>query len=102
MMKLVSWLSISTFLGGALLTGAVNERRLSHWAWQPLKEIEGSSTRSVDSFIEEKLKNNGLQLSPKAEPAHPHPTPYPRPARPPSHPGSSRCFFSRQEHESLR
>ena len=66
-MKLVSWLSISAFLGGALLTGAVNERRLSHWAWQPLQEIEGSSTRSVDSFIEEKLKNNGLQLSPKAE-----------------------------------
>ncbi|MEC7401881.1 MAG: DUF1549 domain-containing protein, partial [Verrucomicrobiota bacterium] len=67
MMKLVSWLSISTFLGGALLTGAVNERRLSHWAWQPLKEREGSSTQSVDSFIEEKLKKNGLQLSPKAD-----------------------------------
>ena len=27
-----------------------------HWAWQPLQEIEGPSTRSVDSFIEEKLK----------------------------------------------
>lgn len=67
MMKLVSWLCISTLLSGALLTGAVNERRLSHWAWQPLQEIEGSSTRSVDSFIEEKLKKNGLQLSPKAE-----------------------------------
>ena len=66
-MKLVSWLCISALLGAALLTGAVNERRLSHWAWQPLQEIEGSSTRSVDSFIEEKLKKNGLHLSPKAE-----------------------------------
>jgi len=66
-MKTVSWLCISTLLGTALLTGAANERRLSHWAWQPLQEIDGSSARSVDSFIEEKLKKNGLQLSPKDE-----------------------------------
>ena len=66
-MKTVSWLCISTLLGAALLTGAVNERRLSHWAWQPLQEKEGFSARSVDSFIEEKLKRNGLQLSPKAD-----------------------------------
>ena len=46
---------------------AVNERRLSHWAWQPLQEIEASSARNVDSFIEEKLKKNGLQLSTKAD-----------------------------------
>ena len=32
-----------------------------------LARDRGSSTRSVDSFIEEKLKKNGLQLSPKAD-----------------------------------
>ena len=67
MMKTVSWFCISALLGAALLTGAVNERRLSHWAWQPLQEKEGFSARSVDSFIEEKLKKNGLQLSTKAD-----------------------------------
>ncbi len=66
-MKTVSWLCISALLGAALLTGAVNERRLSHWAWQPLQEIEGSSAQKVDSFIEEKLKKNGLQLSSKTD-----------------------------------
>jgi len=67
MMKSASWLFIPALLGAALLTGAVNERRLSHWAWQPLQEIEGSSARSVDSFIEEKLNKNGLQLSSKTD-----------------------------------
>ncbi|HAN31562.1 MAG TPA: hypothetical protein DCQ06_08180 [Myxococcales bacterium] len=51
-MKMVSWLCISVLLGIGLLNGTVNERRLSHWAWQPLQEIDGSSARSVDSFIE--------------------------------------------------
>ena len=46
-MKRVSWLCISALLAGALLTGAVNERRLSHWAWQPLQVIERSDGRSV-------------------------------------------------------
>ena len=67
MMKSASWLCISALLGAALLTGAVNERRLSHWAWQPLQERQGSSARKVDSFIEEKLKKNGLQLSSKTD-----------------------------------
>ena len=67
MMKLVSWLSISAFLGEVLLTGAVNERRLSHWAWQPLQDIHQASKRSIDSFTQGKLKKNGLQLSPEAD-----------------------------------
>jgi hypothetical protein len=46
--------------------GAVNERRLSHWAWQPLQEIAQFPKQSVDSFIEQKLKGNGLELSPSA------------------------------------
>ena len=66
-MKSASWLCISVLLGVALLSGGVNERRLSHWAWQPLQEIEGSSARSVDSFIEEKLKKNGLKVSQEAD-----------------------------------
>ena len=66
-MNKVSWLCISAFLGGVLLTGAVNGCRLSHWAWQPLQEIEGSSARSVDSFIEEKLKKNDLKVSTEAD-----------------------------------
>ena len=65
-MKTVSWLCISTLLGTALLTGAANERRLSHWAWQPLQVVERSDNRSVDSFIEEKLKENGLKVSSEA------------------------------------
>ena len=65
MMKLVSWLCISAFLGE--VTGAVNERRLSHWAWQPLQDISQASKRSIDSFTREKLKMNGLQLSPTAD-----------------------------------
>ena len=67
-MKPRTQLLIVPYLAIALCLGAaVNERRLSHWAWQPLQEIEGFSARSVDSFIEEKLKKNGLQLSPKAD-----------------------------------
>ena len=66
-MKSASWLCISVLLGVGLLNGAVNERRLSHWAWQPLQGTEGSSARSVDSFIEEKLKKNGLKVSQEAD-----------------------------------
>ena len=67
MTKSASWLCISALLGAALLSGAVNERRLSHWAWQPLQEIEGSSVRNLDSFIEEKLNKNGLKGSREAD-----------------------------------
>ena len=66
-MKRVSWLCISALLAGALLTGAVNERRLSHWAWQPLQVVERSDGRSLDSFILDKLKNSGLKISPEAD-----------------------------------
>ena len=58
----VAYLAIALCLGAA-----VNERRLSHWAWQPLQDIRQASKRSIDSFIEEKLKMNGLQLSPTAD-----------------------------------
>ena len=66
-MNKVSWLFTSALLGVTLLAGAVNERRLSHWAWQPLQDIRQASKRSIDSFTQDKLKMNGLQLSPTAD-----------------------------------
>ncbi|SVC48343.1 uncharacterized protein METZ01_LOCUS301197, partial [marine metagenome] len=66
-MKSASWLCISVLLGVGLLNGAVNERRLSHWAWQPLQLIKDDNTQSVDAFIQDKLKKSGLQLSPTAD-----------------------------------
>ena len=66
-MNKVSWLFTSALLGVTLLDGAVNERRLSHWAWQPLQDIRQASKRSIDSYTQDKLKKNGLQLSPTAD-----------------------------------
>ena len=66
-MNKVSGLFTSALLGVTLLAGAVNERRLSHWAWQPLQDISQASKRSIDSFTQDKLKMNGLQLSPTAD-----------------------------------
>jgi hypothetical protein len=66
-MNKVSGLFTSALLGVTLLAGAVNERRLSHWAWQPLQDIRQASKRSIDSFTQDKLKMNGLQLSPTAD-----------------------------------
>ena len=66
-MNKVSWLFTSALLGVTLLAGAVNERRLSHWAWQPLQDIRQASKRSIDSYTQDKLKKNGLQLSPTAD-----------------------------------
>ena len=50
-----------------MLTGAVNERRLSHWAWQPLQVNKHNNSLSIDSFTQDKLKKNGLQLSAEAD-----------------------------------
>lgn len=47
---------------GARRTGKADK----HWSFQPLKSFEG--THSIDSFITAKLKENGLQLSPKTDP----------------------------------
>jgi hypothetical protein len=66
-MNKVSGLFTSALLGVTLLAGAVNERRLSHWAWQPLQDIRQASKRSIDSFTQDKLKKNGLQLSAEAD-----------------------------------
>ena len=49
------------------MTDAANERRLSHWAWQPLQEGLRDAGRSIDSFVERKLQEKGLQFSKPAD-----------------------------------
>ena len=67
-MNKVFWLFISALFSVPLLIGSANERRLSHWAWQPLQVTQNFKS-SLDSFIEEKLKKNGLKVS--SEPTAP-------------------------------
>ena len=66
-MNKVFWLFISALFSVPLLIGSANERRLSHWAWQPLQVTQDFKSRSLDSFIEEKLKKNGLKVSSEAD-----------------------------------
>ena len=66
-MNKVFWLFISALFSVPLLIGSANERRLSHWAWQPLQVTQNFKSRSLDSFIEEKLKKNGLKVSSEAD-----------------------------------
>ena len=66
-MNKVFWLFISALFSVPLLIGYANERRLSHWAWQPLQVTKDFKSRSLDSFIEEKLKKNGLKVSSEAD-----------------------------------
>ena len=66
-MNKVFWLFISALFSVPLLIGSANERRLSHWAWQPLQVTKDFKSRSLDSFIEEKLKKNGLKVSSEAD-----------------------------------
>lgn len=44
---------------------ASTDKRLEHWAWQPIKP--SSQPASIDSFIRAKLAEKKLQLSPPAE-----------------------------------
>jgi hypothetical protein len=66
-MNKVFWLFISALFSVPLLIGSASERRLSHWAWQPLQVTKDFKSRSLDSFIEEKLKKNGLKVSSEAD-----------------------------------
>ena len=42
------------------------DKRLEHWAWQPLATSFGDN-RTIDDFITKKLKSNGLKMSPQAD-----------------------------------
>ena len=46
---------------------AGEDPRLAHWAWQPLS-VSGdqSSVRTIDGFVRARLKEKGLEMSPKA------------------------------------
>ncbi len=66
-MNKVFCLFISALFSVPLLIGSANERRLSHWAWQPLQVTKDFKSRSLDSFIEEKLKKKGLKVSSEAD-----------------------------------
>ena len=45
---------------------AAVDKRLAHWAWQPIKRP--TSGKSIDDFISAKLAENKLTLSPPADP----------------------------------
>jgi hypothetical protein len=56
--------------GGAIWPDAFagEDPRLAHWAWQPLSvNRDQGSPNSIDDFVREKLKANGLTISPKAD-----------------------------------
>lgn len=46
---------------------ATTDKRLSHWAWQPIKPSPSQPT-NIDSFITAKLAEKNLTLSPPADP----------------------------------
>lgn len=44
------------------------DERLGHWAWQPLREIEeDGEVRGIDDFVQKRLQEAGLKLSPEAD-----------------------------------
>ena len=44
---------------------AEEDRRLRHWAWQPLQDLPADA--SIDSFVQAKLKEHNLTHSPRAD-----------------------------------
>ena len=52
---------------------AASDKRLKHWAWQPIPKIsvpltnDPASRNEIDHFIAEKLKQKGLAFSPEAD-----------------------------------
>mgnify|MGYP001409185491 CR=1 FL=1 len=60
-------LSAAFVLAGAPLQADINSGE--HWAFQPLREVEPPRTdcHPIDAFIERKLREHGLQLSPPTD-----------------------------------
>jgi hypothetical protein len=69
---------------------ALADKRLQHWAWQPLTKF--STPQSIDSIIHAKLVENKLTFTRSRSP-HAHPTPQLRSARPSSDTSRSQAFI---------